>query len=347
MADEGVSFSAQNEIDAEQAFLNSMKTLQEFDNAGGASIHAAIAPEPQDNHSDGMGNDITLSKDNTLIADTKDQSVTPNPEAGSSTSSAHTSPEKSDSPSSLLNQYDPVASHDQPTQNHSIQMLSRPDTAPLSFDGPDNKVQEHQYDERDTFAVIKNEDEKVTENAPDSNAVSTPNSTVSSGHNLSATISLPDSQLRSSTSVVVPEHPSTQTSTPLPISNEPLQSTKDVTQTSQDVVSNQAKELTPSVAVETVVTTNNGSTSSNKRKRLPQDKVGLLEDRISEDPRGDVDAWKALIDEYQKKGKFDEARDVFERFFAVFPACVSKISIFFCAFLSGFQPNPNPALRLM
>ena len=64
-------------------------------------------------------------------------------------------------------------------------------------------------------------------------------------------------------------------------------------------------------------------TSHNKRKRLPQDIVGQLEDRIAEDSRGDIDAWLSLINEHQKKGRLDEARSVYERYLAVFPTAVS------------------------
>lgn len=66
----------------------------------------------------------------------------------------------------------------------------------------------------------------------------------------------------------------------------------------------------------------NNKTAGGKRKRLPQDVVGQLEDRISEDPKGDVDAWLGLIDEYKRKGKFDDARAVYERFLIVFPTAV-------------------------
>jgi cleavage stimulation factor subunit 3 len=64
-----------------------------------------------------------------------------------------------------------------------------------------------------------------------------------------------------------------------------------------------------------------------KRKRLPQDTVGRLEDRIAEDPRGDVPAWLALIAEHKRKGKFDDARAVYERFFQVFPQAVSYLHL--------------------
>jgi cleavage stimulation factor subunit 3 len=64
------------------------------------------------------------------------------------------------------------------------------------------------------------------------------------------------------------------------------------------------------------------SIQSARRKRLPQDKVGQLEDRIALDAR-DADAWLALIKEYQTKGKIGDARNTYERFFKIFPDLVS------------------------
>ena len=63
------------------------------------------------------------------------------------------------------------------------------------------------------------------------------------------------------------------------------------------------------------------SLQSARRKRLPQDKVGQLEDRIALDAR-DADAWLALIGEHQAKGKTSDARNTYERFFKVFPDLV-------------------------
>ena len=56
--------------------------------------------------------------------------------------------------------------------------------------------------------------------------------------------------------------------------------------------------------------------------RLPHDTIGILEDRIKEDQRGDIEAWLELIAEYRKRGKLDDARSVYERFFVVFPSAV-------------------------
>ena len=63
------------------------------------------------------------------------------------------------------------------------------------------------------------------------------------------------------------------------------------------------------------------------RVRLPHDRIGILEDRIKEDPRGDLDAWLNLIGEHRKRGKFEDARNVYERFLGVFPSAVSIYEI--------------------
>ena len=58
------------------------------------------------------------------------------------------------------------------------------------------------------------------------------------------------------------------------------------------------------------------------KARLPHDRVGILEDRIAEDPKGDVDAWLNLINEHRRRNKIEDARIVYERFFKIFPTAV-------------------------
>ncbi|KAH8692688.1 mRNA 3'-end-processing protein rna14 [Talaromyces proteolyticus] len=58
--------------------------------------------------------------------------------------------------------------------------------------------------------------------------------------------------------------------------------------------------------------------------RLPHDRVGLLEDRIKEDPRGDIAAWLELISEHRSRNRLDNAREVYERFFGVFPSAAEQ-----------------------
>lgn len=77
-----------------------------------------------------------------------------------------------------------------------------------------------------------------------------------------------------------------------------------------------------------------GPAASIPKARLPHDRVGLLEDRIKEDPRGDLDAWLSLISEHRKRNKLDDARAVYERFFKVFPSAVSSHSLFACYFMT-------------
>jgi cleavage stimulation factor subunit 3 len=68
------------------------------------------------------------------------------------------------------------------------------------------------------------------------------------------------------------------------------------------------------------------SNTGNLSSRLPQDKVGMLEDRIQADPKGDMEAWLALLGEHRKRNKLDEARKIYERFFKVFPTAVRTYS---------------------
>jgi cleavage stimulation factor subunit 3 len=67
------------------------------------------------------------------------------------------------------------------------------------------------------------------------------------------------------------------------------------------------------------------TTPAAPRGRLPHDRVGILEDRIQVDPRGDTDAWLELINEHRSRNKIENARQVYERFLKVFPTAVSII----------------------
>jgi cleavage stimulation factor subunit 3 len=64
-------------------------------------------------------------------------------------------------------------------------------------------------------------------------------------------------------------------------------------------------------------------TSAIPKARLPNDRIGILEDRIKEDEKGDLDAWLSLLAEYKARGKLDEARKTYDRFFKLFPSAVS------------------------
>ncbi|KAM0324839.1 hypothetical protein ACHAQA_007805 [Verticillium albo-atrum] len=53
--------------------------------------------------------------------------------------------------------------------------------------------------------------------------------------------------------------------------------------------------------------------------RDPSDLVGRLEDRVKEDPRGDMDAWLALFAEHRRLSQVDALRQAYDRFVTTFP----------------------------
>ena len=81
--------------------------------------------------------------------------------------------------------------------------------------------------------------------------------------------------------------------------------------------------VTPSVQASSQVLTSAAPVPSVPKARLPHDKVGIMEDRIKEDPRGDIDTWLSLIAEHRSRNKLDDARAIYQRFFQIFPQAVS------------------------
>lgn len=55
------------------------------------------------------------------------------------------------------------------------------------------------------------------------------------------------------------------------------------------------------------------------------DPVALLEARIKEDPRGDMDAWVNLMADHRRRGRLDGLRAVYGRFLEVFPQAVRTL----------------------
>jgi len=104
-----------------------------------------------------------------------------------------------------------------------------------------------------------------------------------------------------------------------------------VPQSSHTLSVNPSSAGLPSVqAPATQVLTSAGTSAqgvSVPKARLPNDRTGILEDKIKEDPRGALDSWLALINEHKNRNKLDEARAVYERFFKVFPQDVSQSNI--------------------
>jgi cleavage stimulation factor subunit 3 len=85
---------------------------------------------------------------------------------------------------------------------------------------------------------------------------------------------------------------------------------------------NSRTSLQPEINRESATATPMPESPSTTKGRLPHDRVGILEDRIQEDPRGDIPAWLELINEHRGRNRIDSARDVYERFLKVFPFSV-------------------------
>lgn len=59
--------------------------------------------------------------------------------------------------------------------------------------------------------------------------------------------------------------------------------------------------------------------------------IALLEARVKEDPRGDMDAWLSLMADYRRRGSADDIRRVYNQFLDVFPQAVGS-RLFFSFF---------------
>jgi cleavage stimulation factor subunit 3 len=81
------------------------------------------------------------------------------------------------------------------------------------------------------------------------------------------------------------------------------------------------------------------------KARLPHDTMGKLEDRIKDDPKGDIEAWLSLITEHRNRHRLPEARELYERFFKVFPEAVSVCSLYYGLFVA-YLNRPKYGLRM-
>ncbi|KAI0968438.1 hypothetical protein F4678DRAFT_443021 [Xylaria arbuscula] len=113
-----------------------------------------------------------------------------------------------------------------------------------------------------------------------------------------------------------PTPPSPLKAAPVPQSNTLAHSPLQQTTTAQDT---DTPHTIQASAGTNPVTNQPTATGPYAKSRLPTDVVGMLEDRIKEDPRGDIEAWYALIEEHKRRHKIDDTRNVYERFLEVFP----------------------------
>lgn len=110
------------------------------------------------------------------------------------------------------------------------------------------------------------------------------------------------------------------------ITQVPVQATDSSTDVPSSIVSNNAQlqSTATSNGVGTVFAdqTLPDPMSALPKSRLAHDVVGMLEDRIKDDPRGDTSAWLELIEEYKSRNKDDLVRKTYERYLEIFPLAV-------------------------
>ncbi|KAK5374757.1 mRNA 3'-end-processing protein rna14 [Exophiala xenobiotica] len=86
----------------------------------------------------------------------------------------------------------------------------------------------------------------------------------------------------------------------------------------------------------------NGTVSAGLPKsRLAHDVIGILEDRIKDDPRGDTAAYLELIDELKSRNKQDDIRRIYEQYLSVFPLAAEQ----WCAYVKWEEEHDR--LRAM
>jgi cleavage stimulation factor subunit 3 len=195
----------------------------------------------------------------------------------------------------------------QPTQAATDMSAKRPRTVGGFVDESEEEEEESAAQPTEASAALQNAT-GATE-SPQRSFTNTPNNTLPN----------PDVQLHSAQAQDLASIPAPAVNEPapsiasLPNGSAPLSATKPG---APDVLTISTR---PSAAPVTPAPTS----ASLPKTRLPQDRVGILEDSIAEDPRGDIEAWLSLIEEHRRRHKHEEARATFERFLTVFPSSVS------------------------
>lgn len=101
-------------------------------------------------------------------------------------------------------------------------------------------------------------------------------------------------------------------------SHSPLQQST----TSQDIAGNSTSSNPVAQVSNGHANVSPATNTSASKSRLPTDIMGILEDRVKDDPRGEIDSWLGLIEEYRRRNMIHDTRAVYDRFFSVFPQSV-------------------------
>lgn len=226
--------------------------------------------------------------------------------------------------------YDPSAGFSYGEENGEQSKPTSAEQTPQHAPAPASTQSDQPSKPQQTVAgfVLEESDDEQDESAP------TP-SQLSGDAGALAASQAPDVSLRSAPQDTAPPSTSLNGSTtvPVPASTSSLSDSSTLQPPAADLgkiavspvasaVPTPQPESNGVAAAPTPVPQANGSSLAAPPARLPHDKVGQLEDRVKDDPKGDTDAWVSLIKHYYDKGQYQGARDVYKRFFEVFPTAV-------------------------
>lgn len=130
-----------------------------------------------------------------------------------------------------------------------------------------------------------------------------------------------------------PEQENGNTPVPVQASGSPTDVSSSAVPIGNDAIAPRAATTTPAQSTTLDVSAQpspprlnvNGSVNSAVSKsRLAHDIVGILEDRIKEDPRGDTAAYLELIEELKNRNKQDDVRRIYDQYLSVFPLAVGS-----------------------
>lgn len=306
------------EEDAEQAFFQAQAMSNEYDPAGVVQdVQGSDSEEdydPSRTIHDEYSVTVVETDQNDIVDETRHASSTP----------------QSNPPDNYQPDRESIAQPLQPTSRPDSQTSIKESSSTLDVQ-PKTKtiggfvVDDDEDEDEEEGAKENYQEDEVEDEDKDEAEYEPPGvlETIEHGGHLSAGASeqLPFSEKNANENIstsgvsIQPHMPAMSTSKDVPNNPVPFQSGHNL----YSEMMQQAGDITDS-NVPTPVPFASASAAS--RNRLPHDRVGMLEDRIKEDPRGDISAWIELIAEHRSRNRLDNAREVFERFFKVFPSSV-------------------------
>jgi cleavage stimulation factor subunit 3 len=296
--------------------------MQDYGANGGMGEGGADNSDSEDDYDPSA----TLHEDYSVpfdVSEEKSTAAVPSASAFVDPSVSHALPSTMNNrPSSTTNTQEPAAMKQFFSSNTLIQNQPR---TKGGFVVDDDDEDDDEEDTKDMLDVYE------TPNEPEADA------TVSA--------SGPQSLLNSSSTAPVPIHDADQTSVQantvssgasgVVLPSATVSNSDIVAQRGNIVTSLQIAPTSQANIVPIPETVNATPASAGPKTRLAHDTIGILEDRIKDDPRGDMAAWLELIDELKRRNKKEEVRHTYDNFFNVFPLAVSHVHAIYNSILAN------------